>query len=205
MKQIILMASAATLLAGCATVGPDYNKVIQSVLKSSFESKHIATVDRLEQDAVQAACSEAEMLGKDLDPAVRVKLEAAEMATIKQPADGNYFGDWTKAERIAQSGNGHTWRVLKAGTPNGGNCYNCHQITKKELSYGNIGPSLYQYGKLRGAGPDVVKYTWGKLYNAKAYNACTIMPRIGHKQILSEQQLKDLMAYLFDPASPVNQ
>jgi L-cysteine S-thiosulfotransferase len=97
MKQIILMASAATLLAGCATVGPDYNKVIQSVLKSSFESKHIATVDRLEQDAVQAACSEAEMLGKDLDPAVRVKLEAAEMATIKQPADGNYFGDWTKA------------------------------------------------------------------------------------------------------------
>ena len=95
--------------------------------------------------------------------------------------------------------------MLKAGTPNGGNCYNCHQITKKELSYGNIGPSLYQYGKLRGAGPDVVKYTWGKLYNAKAYNACTIMPRIGHKQILSEQQLKDLMAYLFDPASPVNQ
>ena len=131
MKQIILMASAATLRAGCATVGPDYNKVIQSVLKSSFESKHIATVDRLEQDAVQAACSEAEMLGKDLDPAVRVKLEAAEMATIKQPADGNYFGDWTKAERIAQSGNGHTWKVLKAGTPNGGNCYNCHQITKK--------------------------------------------------------------------------
>jgi sulfur-oxidizing protein SoxX len=31
------------------------------------------------------------------------------------------------------------------------------------------------------------------------------MPRFGHRGILDEQQLKDLMALLFDPASPVNQ
>jgi sulfur-oxidizing protein SoxX len=30
---------------------------------------------------------------------------------------------------------------------NGGNCYNCHQIDKKEISFGTIGPSLYNYGK----------------------------------------------------------
>jgi hypothetical protein len=33
---------------------------------------------------------------------------------------------------------------------NGGNCYNCHQISKEEISFGTIGPSLYNYGKLRG-------------------------------------------------------
>jgi sulfur-oxidizing protein SoxX len=204
MKKVFFTTATLVFLAGCAATGTDYNKMTQDVLKSSFESRHIATVDRLNQDALQAACSEAEMTGKDLDPALRKKLEAAEMASIKYPADGKFFGDWTKAEKTAQSGDGHTWKKLKDGTPNGGNCYNCHQITKKELSYGNIGPSLYQYGKLRGSGDDVVKYTWGKLYNAKAYNACSNMPRMGHKNLLTEQQLKDIMAYLFDPNSPVN-
>ena len=30
------------------------------------------------------------------------------------------------------------------------------------------------------------------------------MPRAGHKGILTEQQVKDLMALLLDPKSPVN-
>jgi sulfur-oxidizing protein SoxX len=30
------------------------------------------------------------------------------------------------------------------------------------------------------------------------------MPRFGHSQILSEQQVKDLVALLMDPDSPVN-
>jgi hypothetical protein len=69
------------------------------------------------------------------------------MATIKQPADGKYIGDWKSGERIAQSGRGATW-TDKADAANGGGCYNCHQINKTELSYGNIGPSLWNYGKL---------------------------------------------------------
>ncbi|MGA1322048.1 MAG: sulfur oxidation c-type cytochrome SoxX, partial [Burkholderiaceae bacterium] len=87
---------------------------------------------------------------------------------------------------------------------NGGNCYNCHKISNTEISYGTLGPSLYQYGKLRGNSEAVVKYTWGKIYNAKAYNACTNMPRFGHAGILTEAQMKDLMALLLDPNSPVN-
>ena len=30
------------------------------------------------------------------------------------------------------------------------NCYACHQLAPQELSYGTIGPVLYQFGKLRG-------------------------------------------------------
>ena len=50
-----------------------------------------------------------------------------------------------------------------------------------------------------------MEYTWGKLWNSRAYNACSQMPRAGHKGILSEQNLKDVMALLLDPKSPVNQ
>ena len=126
------------------------------------------------------------------------------------PASGKFIGDWKEGEKIAQNGRGMTWTDA-AGSPNGGSCYNCHQISKEELSFGSIGPSLYNYGKLRGvadpAAADskpIVDYTWGKLWNAKAYNACSGMPRFGHAGILSEDQLQHVMALLLDPQSPVN-
>jgi sulfur-oxidizing protein SoxX len=106
-----------------------------------------------------------------------------------------------------------TWSDKSAATSgNGGQCYNCHQIDKKEISFGTIGPSLYNYGKIRGvkdlAAPEsaaVIQYTWGKLWNSKAYSACSNMPRFGHMKLLDEHQIRDLMALLLDPHSPVNQ
>ena len=104
-----------------------------------------------------------------------------------------------------------TW-TDPAGAPSGGNCYNCHQISQAEISFGTLGPSLYQYGKLRGASDPVspatapiVQYTWGKLWNSKAYNACSGMPRFGHAGVLTQAQMRDLMALLLDPKSAVNQ
>ena len=44
-----------------------------------------------------------------------------------------------------------------------------------------------------------------KPYNSNLQTACSRMPRFGHRDILSEQQLQDVMAFLFDAASPVNQ
>ena len=43
------------------------------------------------------------------------------------------------------------------------------------------------------------KYAWGKVYNAQAYSACSNMPRFGHNGILTEQQIKDVVALLMDP------
>lgn len=92
-----------------------------------------------------------------------------------------------------------------AGTVNGANCYARHRLSKDELSYGTIGPSLYQqYGKLRGF-EAILRYTWGKTQTQRVCAACSNMPRFGHKGILTEQQIRDVMALLFDPAWPVNQ
>lgn len=205
--------AALLMLAGCASVAPapDYDALLAEMMKSSFRAQGIATVDRLEQDASNAECSKSE--GKALPEARSKAIEAANLATVKPPADGRFIGDWREGEKLAQNGRGMTWTDASAATAaNGGNCYNCHQLSKAEISYGTIGPSLYNYGKLRGvadpaspASKDMVEYTWGKLYNAKAYNACSGMPRFGHGKMLDETQLKHLMALLLDPKSPVNQ
>lgn len=204
------MLALSVLLAGCAT-GPSPQQVAeatQKVIKSSFRDQGIAKTSWLDQDASNKACSEAQ--GAALDPQLVKSIEEANLKTIKMPSDGKFLGDWKEGEKIAQNGRGMTW-TDQAGSANGGSCYNCHQISKEELSFGSIGPSLYNYGKLRGvadpaaaASKPIVDYTWGKLWNSKAYNACSGMPRFGHAGILNETQLRHVMALLLDPQSPVN-
>ena len=207
-----LLPVAAIVLSGCTSSpsGADYDKATADILKNSFQERGIAKLDRLTQDDANRECAAADVAGKPIDPAVAKAIEAANMKTVKWPSDGKFLGDWKAGEAIAQSGRGLTWTDT-ASTPNGGNCYNCHQISKEEISFGTLGPSLYNYGKLRGVtdpnsagGKAIVEYTWGKLWNARAYNACSQMPRVGHMAILNEKQLQDVMALLLDPASPVN-
>jgi len=215
-KQTVfaLSALAALVLAGCASgpSGADLDKLTADIVKASFSDKGIVKVAVLAPEDILAACSAADVAGKPLDPDVANALQAEQLKTIKWPADGNYLGDWKAGEKLAQSGKGLTW-TDKADTPNGGNCYNCHQLDPKEISYGTIGPSLTGYAKTRGVLADpnsaaskaIIEYTWGKIWNSKAYNACSVMPRAIHKGIVTEKEAKDLMALLLDPKSPVNQ
>jgi L-cysteine S-thiosulfotransferase len=215
LNNFVAAASVATLalLASCAAVAPapDYDALVGEMMKASFRDQGIAKVDRLAQDESNAECSKAQ--GKALPEAQARAIEAASLKSVKLPSDGRFIGDWKEGEKLAQNGRGMTWTDASAApSANGGNCYNCHQLGQAEISYGTLGPSLYNYGKLRGvadpaspAAKAIVEYTWGKLYNAKAYNACSGMPRFGHAGLLDENQLRHLMALLLDPKSPVNQ
>lgn len=215
MKKAItyLAPTLAVFLAGCAVMpsGAELDKLTAEIAKASFTAKGQAKMDRLAQDDATRECSAADVAGKPIDELVATAIQAANLKTIKWPSDGKFLGDWKAGEKIAQNGRGMTWSD-EEGSVNGGNCYNCHQIDKKEISFGTLGPSLYQYGKIRGvtnpaspASTPIVEYTWGKIWNAKAYNACSNMPRAGHKGILTEQQIRDVMALLLDPKSVVNQ
>ena len=212
-KHILLAAGSAALLAiaGCASLpsSAELDAQAAAMLKAGFRDQGIAKVDRLNQDLGQKACSS----DKPPPDAVARQVEAEAMATMKWPTGGQYLGDWREGEKLAQNGRGMTWTDSSA-TPsaNGAQCYNCHQVSKEEISFGTIGPSLYNYGKLRGvkdpadpASAAIVQYTWGKLWNSKAYAACSNMPRFGHAQLLDETQLRHVMALLLDPKSPVNQ
>jgi sulfur-oxidizing protein SoxX len=209
-----LSALAAVLVAGCASSpgSVDLDKLTSDIVKASFTDKGIVKVAVIAPEDINTACSAAEVAGKPINADVADALQAAQLKTIKWPADGKFMGDWKAGEKLAQSGRGLTWSDA-ADTANGGNCYNCHQLDPKEISYGTIGPSLTGYAKTRGVIADptspaskaIIEYTWGKIWNAKAYNACSVMPRAGHKGIITEAQVKDLMALLLDPKSPVNQ
>ncbi|MGV0985283.1 MAG: sulfur oxidation c-type cytochrome SoxX [Limnohabitans sp.] len=213
--QFVLTGIAAALLVvGCASAPSvaELNELTNKIVKASFRDEGFVKVDRvLNTDETNRACSEADVAGKPLDEKTAKAIEEMNLKAIKWPSDGKFIGDWKQGEAIAQSGRGLTW-TDKATDVNGGNCYNCHQISKEEISFGTIGPSLYNYGKIRGVtdpnSPEskpIVEYTWGKIWNSKAYNACSNMPRAGHMGILSEAQVRHVVGLLLDPKSPVNQ
>jgi len=205
----VIALIAAVAACASAPTSSELDQQALAAMKASFRDQGIAKVDRLDQDLGQQACSAATPPSADTVK----RIEADALATIRWPSGGRYLGDWREGEKLAQNGRGMTWTDASASPKdNGASCYNCHQIDKKEISFGTIGPSLWNYGKLRGvkdvADPSaapIVQYTWGKLWNSKAYAACSNMPRFGHKGLLDEDQLRHLMALLLDPKSPVNQ
>lgn len=212
MKIRILSAlgAAALLTLGCASLPSPQELDAQAMAmhKAAFRDQGIAKVDRINQDLGQKACSSQ----TPPPEAVAKQIESESLASIKWPAGGRYLGDWREGEKLAQNGRGMTWTDTSTATKdNGAQCYNCHQISKEEISFGTIGPSLYNYGKLRGvkdpydpASAAIVQYTWAKIYNPKAYAACSNMPRFGHMNLLDENQIRHVMALLLDPQSPVN-
>jgi L-cysteine S-thiosulfotransferase len=203
MKNIILLlcSSAAAICANAQTPAAKPDRATE-VMKASFKERGQAKLDRLEQDKAMALCTK--YATSTVPKAVAKQIEAENLAAIPFPKDGKYLGDWKAGERIAQSGVGKQFTDNPAN-PSGGNCYACHKLSPQELSFGTIGTSLYQFGKIRSYSPEVAKYAYGKIYNAQAYMACSNMPRFGHNQILTETQIKDLVALLMDPQSPVNQ
>jgi sulfur-oxidizing protein SoxX len=205
-RSIFAIAVAALLpmlvLAADAPAAASPNARALAVMEKSFTAHGQAGMDRLRQDETQALCSSNQAAAPPVEQAV--KITDANRELIKYPADGQFLGDWKRGEAIAQEGIGMQYSDDPT-KPAGGNCYACHQLAKAEIAYGTIGPSLYNYGKNRGNSPVILRLAWGMLYDMKAMLPCTAMPRFGAKGILTEQQIKDVMALLFDANSPVNQ
>lgn len=203
----MLVAAAAGLTATLGTAQAQSETkldpaVLEAYIKATFKKlpEGWTWETRVQQDETQRICSETRNAPSREDAA---KILARERATVVYPADGKVVGNWKEGEKIAQNGRGGQFSD-EPGTVSGGNCYACHQMALKELSYGTLGPSLLQYGKLKGFGEAEAMAAYAKVYNAQSAQACSNMPRFGHHKVLTEQQLKDVVGYLFDPESPVN-
>jgi sulfur-oxidizing protein SoxX len=203
MKTLSIVACALSFVTvGCATRSEqDVADEAVAVMKTSFNERGQAKLDRLDQDEAQKACSIPP--SATLPKEVVARIEEINLATIKYPSDGKLLGNWRDGEKVAQSGVGKQYSD-DPKLPSGANCYACHQLTKEEISYGTIGPSLYNFAKVRGNSEAIQRYAFGKIYNSQGFTACSNMPRFGHKGILTEQQIKDVTALLMDPDSPVN-
>ena len=99
MKKTILI-SAALLAVPFASV--QAQSAYDKMMKSGFEAKGQAGLDRINQDATQKFCSDAKNLTDEKSGAKRAEIEKINMATIKQPSDGKYIGDWKSGERTGQ-------------------------------------------------------------------------------------------------------
>jgi sulfur-oxidizing protein SoxX len=190
----------AAAIALPASAEEDYRAAAIAMVKRDFRDRGQAKTDRLINDAVQAVCNRYD----NAPPAELAKMmEANLQKDTPFPADGKLLGSWKSGEQIAQSGRGFTWSDAPAVAV-GGNCYNCHQLAPQEISYGTLGPSLRNFGKIRGNTPETQRYVFAKIYNAKSFNLCSAMPRFGHVGALTESQIKDLVALILDAESPVN-
>jgi sulfur-oxidizing protein SoxX len=200
------MALALALPAFVQAAGASDASEAEAAFRRSFST---ATEDewrtRLQPDEVNALCSRYR---NSPPPEVAARIVELSQATLKLPTDAKaMLGDWRNGEKLASIGTGgQIGRIQpdRADTKRGGNCYACHTIAPGEIAAGNLGPSLTGYGKTRGSAPETVQFVYAKLYNAQAFYPCSTMPRFGHNQWLTAQEIADLVAFLLDPQSPAN-
>lgn len=174
--------------------------IVDAYLKATFGKASPEWLARIEPDETLKVCNKWHNNVPDAEAA---KIMKRELTRVVYPADGKLIGDWKSGAKIANNGLGGQFSD-KPGTVSGANCYACHQMEKKELSFGTLGPSLTNYGKDRKYDADEVKLAYAKVYDSQAFFACSNMPRFGVNKVLSEQQIKDIVAFLFDPESPLN-
>ena len=197
-----------TTLVGSAGVAADdaLDTAVEKVMRDSFTGaspEHWKS--RLEQDEVQAYCSR---FRNSPPPEVVERILELSNSNFRYPADGQLLGDWAKGEKLASSGKGGhigTIRPDPPGRKRGANCYACHALARSELSAGNLGPSLTDYGKQHGTSAATIRLVYQKIYNAQAFYPCSPMPRFGHNEWLTPEEVADAVAFLLDPQSPVNQ
>lgn len=201
MKKIVkfaaLILAALPFAASAQTPNP---ALVDTYLKATFGKATPEWQARIQPDETLKICNQYR---NDVPSAEADKIIARELAKVVYPADGKFLGDWKEGAKIANNGRGGQFSD-DANTEAGGNCYACHQLEKQELSYGTLGPSLTGYGKDRSYAPDAIKNAFTKIYDSQAVFACSNMPRFGANKVLTEKQIKDLVAFLFDPESPVN-
>ena len=204
MRNIVI--SLAILLAGIANASAQQKPAsdtakIDAAIIAAFPTAPADWKPRFDQDETMKECSAAE---NSPEKAVAAAIAKREKAKIEYPADGKLLGDWKSGEKIAQSGYGLRFTDYPPRQPIGGNCYACHQLTKAEVSYGTIGPSLLGYGKVRNFSEADTKAVYEKIYDAQAAYPCSNMPRFGTNKVLTIEQIKSLVALVMSPDSPVN-
>lgn len=195
------LAVAHTTCAAAQTAAKAVDpSIVDKYLMSTFGKAPVEWQARIKPDETLETCNK---FRNDVPSAEADRITARELARVTYPADGKLLGNWKDGAKVANDGRGGQFSD-PPGLTSGGNCYACHQMEQKELSFGTLGPSLTNYGKNRKYDPEEIKRAYAKVYDSQSSAACSIMPRFGTNKVLTETQIKDIIAFLFDPESPLN-
>jgi sulfur-oxidizing protein SoxX len=205
LRWVVVVGVPALIAAGCATF-PDEattRRIGEKMVNEGFTTSPVFA-KRLVQDRSQQICSK--VAGAQLTQQEAAEVVKLARASIQYPASGKLVGDWKVGDKLAHDGAGD--RILRGKLEkrkeNGGLCQNCHALAPGEINVGNVGPSLTGYGLQRGNSEAIAKLTYERIYNAWAYSPCSNMPRLGATRHLTPEQITHMVAYLLDPASPIN-
>ncbi|WP_197432864.1 sulfur oxidation c-type cytochrome SoxX, partial [Methylobacterium sp. CCH7-A2] len=135
-------ACAALLTAGPALAQQKPSQAtIEAYVKSTFGKASPEWQARITPDESLAVCNTTR---NNVSSAQSEAIIKRELAKVTYPADGKLLGDWKKGYAVANNGRGGQFSD-PPGTVAGGNCFACHQLDPKEVSYGTLGPSLSAY------------------------------------------------------------
>ena len=104
---------------------------------------------------------------------------------IQSPLLASIQGDAAKGKQLAQKK---------------GRCLSCHIMGADFDQAGNVGPNLSNYANLNRSR----RYSFQQIWDARAHTPNTIMPPLGSNEVLSTEEVMDLIAYLETLKSTVN-
>lgn len=206
MRHSMLVTIVGLGIAAASVALAEQNRAVgerqvRRVLRQAFPLAPPDWQSRLTPDSTMAICAQWH---NQPPKEIASDFKSHEAARIRYPSDGQFMGDWRRGEALAQSGYGMRFTDTDPARPNGGNCYACHELSPEEVSFGTVGVSLKGYGRIHKFRPEYARAVYEKIYNSQAVVPCSLMPRFGANGILTIEQIKDLVALLMDPESPVN-
>lgn len=122
-------------------------------------------------------------------------LQFSDASAVRSPAApkaprklaGPLNGDAAKGAELTVAGRGAA------------NCLACHVVGDRGTNLpGNVGPDLSEVAK-RGHSDE---YLYNYIYDARVYNAATVMPPWGTHGVLKDEEIRNIVAYLKTLASP---
>ena len=141
---VAILIAGATGASAQQKPAVDTAKVDADIVKA-FPTAPADWKPRFDQDETMKECSMQREFAAEAGG--RGDRASARRPGSNIPPTASSMGDWKAGEKLAQSGYGLRFTDYPARQTNGGNCYACHQLTKAEVSYGTIGPTLLELRK----------------------------------------------------------
>ena len=196
------LATIAAVVIGASRTLPRPPHPVEAAIAASWPSAAHARL-WAHQDRTQRDCTQ---YGNNPPDREAVAIMEREWRAIVYPADGVVFGDWQRGAELARDAAAAT-NGLGAKSVMGGQCATCHQLegsATDAVDQNKSGPALTGYGRNRAFAAAEAKLLYEQIYSSNAVIACSIMPRFGAHKVLTPEQIRDIVAYLLSPQSPVN-
>lgn len=186
----VAMAALLAMVIGAHQSASHPLDPIEAAIRAGWQHDTAGASPWVAQDRTQRECTRHDSRPPDREA---VAIMEREWASIVFPVGGLDAGDWQRGAVLARG-------TAAASSP----CLACHRLDARDVGPARSGPDLIGYARARAATHDHGKLVYEQIYNSNAVVACSSMPRFGAHKVLTPEQIRDIVAFLLAPESPVN-